>query len=293
MPACQFLAPQVERLEELHGGVHAGEVFALQVQFPTRGGSHGEENGLETVGKEPVEGHVPPQRRAAPKRDVVVIEERVHLLPRDAAGKAVGGDATDEHASRLGVGLENRDAVSEHREVVRCGKARGPGAHDGDLVRAFRASCDRRRLVGRGADAVGDEPLQGPDRHGFVAAGPELASLLALAVADAGTDRRKRVGPANDLVGFFVHALLDECHVAPRLGVQRAGGLAGRADQFRADEGVARLVHDVAFVLAAEVAQGAQDGIRRRLPQAAHRRVLHGERQLLQEVQVPGRGLAL
>ena len=77
--------------------------------------------------------------------------------------------------------------------------------------------ADRDRSVGADEAAVGIDA-----RHVAAAAG-----RLARRAADAAADRGQRVRPAGDQVGLFEVARGDGAHVAARVGVHRAGDLAG------------------------------------------------------------------
>ena len=84
---------------------------------------------------------------------------------------------------------------------------------------------DRARREALDAEALGDEPLQGPDGHRRVDRAPP-ARRLTRSRADAATDRRERVGRPGDEVGVAVAALGDRRDVGTGVGVDRAGGTA-------------------------------------------------------------------
>ena len=112
--------------------------------------------------------------------------------------------------------------------------------------------------------------------------------LFALAVANPGANRGERIRLADDLIGFLVPSLLDQRHVPPGFGFQRASRLAGRADQVAADKGVTPLVKHMPLVFVAEMAERGQHGIGCGLPQAAHRRVFDDQGQFFEQLEMFG-----
>ncbi len=114
-------------------------------------------------------------------------------------------------------------------------RAREPGrtrADDRDplgvTVRAVTVDRREDRKVHHAfdAEALGDEPLQGPDGNGSVQlAAP--ADRLAGGRADPAADRGERVRPARHGVSLAVLPLRDERDVLAGLGMDRARRLAG------------------------------------------------------------------
>ena len=105
-------------------------------------------------------------------------------------------------------------------------------------------------------------------------------------VANASTDRGERVCPEQDLVGVLETAGPDQGDVGGNVHPDGAGVLAGRLEQRRADGRRAAVVPDVVLVLLPEVADGAQDGVRGCLAEAAEGGVLDDGRHLLEELDV-------
>ncbi len=141
-----------------------------------------------------------------------------------------------------------------------------PGADDGDLLapawlQPAAAECleqgrqlvhvrgdlgdvgprGLQHLLGRErlqAAALAGEPLQGPDGYGLVVSqvvavgvhprdGPPAAGGLARRTADAAADGGEGVGAPGDEVGLLEAALGDGPYVAPGVGADGAGVLAG------------------------------------------------------------------
>ncbi len=109
---------------------------------------------------------------------------------------------------------------------------------------------------------------------------------FARMVAHAGTYGRKGIGLTDDPVSSFEIPLRDPGDVVPGFRTQGAGGLAGRTDDVLADEGSTPPFLDVLLEFLPEITKCTQDGIRCGLSQTAHRRILDGEREFLEKVQL-------
>ena len=112
------------------------------------------------------------------------------------------------------------------------------------------------------------------------------ALVLAGMEANPRADRRKRIALAVQPQGLGIALLGHQRDVAGNIDVGRAGALAGRMDQRRADARAAVLVANVLDVFVAEMADGREHGVGGRLPQAAQRRVLDHFAQLDQPLDV-------
>ena len=126
-PAGEGLAALVEGLEEADGGDHPLGVLPLEAeaQGPVR--AEGDEDRLEALVQEAVEGDVAAEGGVAAQRDVLV-EEGVDLPLQGLPRQAVAGDGGEEHAARPRVLLEDRHPVPLEGEVVGRGEAGGAGA---------------------------------------------------------------------------------------------------------------------------------------------------------------------
>ena len=100
------------------------------------------------------------------------------------------------------------------------------------------------------------------------------ALVLAGVEAHARADGRERIPLAVQPQRLGITLFGHQRDVAGDVDIGRAGARARRVDQRRAHARPAVLVADVLDVLLAEVADRREHGVRRRLAQAAQRRVL-------------------
>ena len=201
---------------------------------------------------------------------------------QDVPGKAVGGNRPAQHSSRVGQFLEDRHAVAPQRQVACGGESRRSGADDGDLL--FPGNRHRDDF-GPGR-IVRDEPLQELDGNRLV----HLAATafgLALVIADPSAHRGEGVGPEHDFVRILETLRTDQGDIGGYVHPDRAGVLAGRLEQRRADRRTAVFLMDVLLVFLAEIAKCAQHRVRRRLPEAAERGILDDGGHLFEQLDVP------
>ena len=176
------------------------------------------------------------------------LDDRLDLARDERAGEPVLGDAEHHHAAEPVLRLVDRDRMAGEAKVARGGEAGGPAADHADARTgrgrhlAVRRVPHRVRGEALDAEALGDEPLQRPDRDRRVdRASP--ARALARRRAHASAHRRERVRRARDEVRVLEAAFGDRGHVRARVGVapgtRRGTARSPRASPRRARPGSA------------------------------------------------------
>src|SRR6476659_6368040 len=135
------------------------------------------------------------------------------------------GNSVTEQPARLGELLVDMHVVSSARELLRGGRARGPGTYDRDLLAALGRS-DFRLQPAIVPGAIDDGAFDGfnGDR---VVVDVERAGGFARRGADAAGEFREIVGRVQVARGFFPIVLIDEVVEIGDLVVDRAAGRAG------------------------------------------------------------------
>jgi hypothetical protein len=161
------------------------------------------------------------------------IENRVDLELDQLAWQAVFGYTQPQHAPRHRLRLEEGYRIAQERQVVCGGEAGGTRADDRHAVvrvAQLALAVDLAQHVevdhAFDAEALGDEALERTDRDRLVE-GSAPARRLAGRGADTTANRSEWIGASRDRVGLPEAAIGDERDVAPRLGSDRAGGVAG------------------------------------------------------------------
>ena len=224
--------PRVDRLEEIDAMDDAGGIrpFDIEVAAFLEPGS--DEDRFESFGAHAGNRDVRPHRCVEPQLHAQR-EYRLDLHPHEIPGEPVNGNACDEHPAGHGVALEDRQAVSQEREVVRRGKSRNAGANDRDFrsragirsVPAGIGESDRGPGIARfHAVLFRHKALESPDRHRFVDA-PPAAFDFAGSAADTAAYGGKGVRRARDPVSVEVPSLGDRDDIPARIGADRASPL--------------------------------------------------------------------
>ncbi len=180
-------------------------------------GADRDEDRLEPVGEEPLEGVGRVDATLASDLDAELLDRRA-LGANRGRGHASGEQRAREDAARLRCPLEDHGAMPEERQVVGARQPGGAAAHDRDaatttrrprgfLHRAVRQRRHRacvvraRARLGRREEARnrerGGEPLERPDGHRGAELAPAargFAGRVAAVAAGAG----KRIGRAGD-----------------------------------------------------------------------------------------------
>ena len=191
----------------------------------------------------------------------------------------------------FGQRIEDRDVVSEQRQVERGGQSGGPAPAMAILRPVGSSLRAAMRLRGR-LRSVSDSRIVSAMKRctsrmltGFVDGLP-AAALVARMLAHAPGGAGQRIVQDHGLEGVLQPALLVELQEARNVHVQRTTVLAGRQRQFLADARLAALRDDVVFELLAEVPHGGEHRVGRGLAQAAQRAVADVAAQLVQGFQV-------
>ncbi len=162
--------------------------------------------------------------------------DHADLAGQHLARQPVGGDGLHQHAAGPRLGLEDRRLVAQPGQEVGAGQARRARR------RRWRSSAWRwprsRRTSGSWNVIllVGHEALQAADGQRLVQR-RAAALVLAGVEADARADGGERVALAVQPQGLGVALLADQRDEAGHVHAGRAGVLAGRAHQRRADAG--------------------------------------------------------
>jgi len=133
VPVGQLFTSEVERLEELHGGVDALQILSFEVQPPTLVRAGRQEDRLVPLGEQPLDGHIWAEDNAGAQGDVLV-HQGLDFVPDDASRQAVGGQRTGEHTAGFLFGLKYGDFMPENREAMGGCESCRAGADDRDLL---------------------------------------------------------------------------------------------------------------------------------------------------------------
>ena len=222
---------EVDVQEVVDSPEDAVELHAGHGQVPAPHGAHTEKDGRVAAPPQLVEREVAAEARVRLELDSER-EDGVDLELDQRPGEPVLGHPQAQHPARHGRGLEDRDRVTEEREVVRAGEARRPRADHGHslgvAVPAVAVDLPQDLEVDHAlhAEALGHEPLQRPDGdRGVQLAAP--ADALARRRADPPADRGEGVRLPRDRVGLPETSLRDQRDVLAGLRVDRARLPAG------------------------------------------------------------------
>ena len=106
-------------------------------------------------------------------------------------------------------------------------------------------------------------------------------------VTDPAADRGEGIGFQQDFVGVLETFCPDQGNVGRNIHLDGAGILAGRLEQRRTDCGTAVFLMDVLLIFVAEIAEGAEHRIWRRLSETAERRILDDGGHLFEKFDIP------
>ena len=240
--------------QERHSVDHAAGILARQAEPLRQLGAHGHEDRREPGRAQRVERDVDAGTLAVADLDAEALQD-AEILVDLGLRQAVGGDRPADHAARVGVLLEDRDADAGIRQPLRGRQAGRPGPDDGDA----RGRGGRRRARGRLPLLLHDEALDLPDRQRLVQVRPD-AGVLAEVVADPAQDGGQRVVQARDADRFGELPRAHGGHVAGHLLVHRALVEAGRGDAVEGSE-LARRLGAIRAERILAVAPVAADGV--------------------------------
>ncbi len=183
--------PQPHVLEELDALQHARDVLVLDAERGAVPGAQRQEDRVLALVSQGGDGEVPAEvhvgRELHPE-----VEDLRDLRVEDLLGEAVLGDAVAEHATRLGLGLQDLHRVALFGQVVRTGETTGTCADDGDALAVRRRGLGLERL--RHAQIqVGDEALDVVDADRLVDLAAAAPAHLAGTRTDAAADGRQGV----------------------------------------------------------------------------------------------------
>ena len=281
------LAPDRERrfvlrLAELRdigdGILDTRHILARNAQGIHPGKAHGKEDRIE-IAPQIGEGNIAPQGHAAADLDAAQGENESHLGLGEVMHGLVGGDAVFVKAADFLPRLEHHNIVTKTRQAVRCGKAGGAAAHDGNFLPA--QGCPHERLQAASHQRVGRITLQRADLHRLRLGMLAHAGILAqdLDRADAGAHAAHDIGFEDRLGGADGIAGGDGADKARNVDGGRAGIDAGRIEAIEAAAafnqrplGIERRLHIVEIGRQLLGGEAAGTDVWRRV--LAHRRVL-------------------
>ena len=162
--------------------------------------------------------------------DVARLENFADLRLNHVARQAVFRNSQIEHPACNRSSFENRDRITHQGEIMSRRKSNGATADDCDFIgKLFLAAAfvDIDGALRLGAILLGEKAFQCPDGDwtvDFAAAAGRLARMRAHSSADAG----QWIRIARQTVGFFKASFRNQAHIAPSVGVRRAGHHAGK-----------------------------------------------------------------
>ena len=203
--------------------------LAFRAERVHAGKSHAEKNRVEIL-LQVGERKIAAERLAVLDRDAADREDEIHLALRELVDRLVGGDAVFVEPARLLARVEDRDVVAVHREAMRAGEARRPGADDGDALSGRRGAAER--MLAALHQMIGRVALQLADLDRLVLGEVPDARLLAerLHRADAGADAAHDVGIEDGLAGAAGIVGLDLADEERDVDMRRAGVHARRVE---------------------------------------------------------------
>lgn len=222
----QELGGGVGAHQEVDGFVDAGEVFAGGAEGHVYADADGDEDGLEAIVQQLVDGAVFADDGIAHKF-CPGAGQAVPDLVDEGLFKLEVGDAVGEQAAGGGAGVEDGDGVAQLQQLLGAAQPGGTGADDGDAVSGAGGGGD---LVAVGAALVGGgKGFKGAEGDGLAALVAAHAGAFAEAVlgADAPADLGQGVGLAVDFGGIDKVAVFDEPHGVGDVVLGGAGALAG------------------------------------------------------------------
>ncbi len=148
-PAAEVHAEPAVHVQEVVDGLDDAVLLdARDLEVAAARHADGEEDRLEPLALQGREAELG-RKGCAQLQGDAEREDLVDLGADEGAGKPVLRDAEAHHSARLLGGLEDRDRVTEERQVVRRGEARRTGADDGDLGRVAPAVARESGCTGR------------------------------------------------------------------------------------------------------------------------------------------------
>ncbi len=228
----RILQPEGRRLEVFQAVEDALGVLVRNAQLVRVVAADRDQDGIEALALEVVEGEVPAEGLVAldpaaqPGHALVLGLEDLDL------GQAVLGDPVAEHPAGGRVAFEDGHRVTRDQEVVGGGHAGRSGADDGDPPAAGRLDVEGDRRIEALVEHCPDDLVAGvavavPDRDRLVDLVPP-AMLLAGGRADPAEDRRERDRALEDPARFAPVAFSVLLEEARDVDVARALVLAGR-----------------------------------------------------------------